>query len=183
MRLRVPHRAQSILDFIGNLYHSSHLHTIILFTWTDYKTIFFPIVSRVPLILSIAHIDFIHNTIDLICLNNSPGSLPVTLAASLLVDMAAFNSLRCRQSIFVQRRGRNKSTMEATPLWPCHCVAGTTTSLVNGHSMCSLVGDLWNRLGVGNPLPCSRHHTLQRSWTLKSSPREKYLQRRWLCCL
>ena len=97
MRLLVPHRAHSILDFVGNLYRSSHLHTIILFTWTDYKTIFFPIVSRVPLILSVAHVD---NTIDLICLSNSPGSLPVASAASLLVDMVAFDSLQCLQPIF-----------------------------------------------------------------------------------
>jgi hypothetical protein len=89
------HRAQSILDFVGNFYHSSHLHTIILFTWTDYKTIFFPIVSRVPLILSVDRVNFMHNIIDLICFSNSPGSLPVTLAASLLVDMATFNSLQC----------------------------------------------------------------------------------------
>lgn len=101
MRLLVSHRAQSILDFVGSLYHSSHLHTIILFTWTDYKTIFFPVVSRTPLILPVTHFDLTLNTIDLICLSNSPGSLLVTLAPSLLVDMAAFNSLQCLKSVLV----------------------------------------------------------------------------------
>ncbi len=32
------------------LYYSSHIHTILLFTWTDYKTIFLPIVSASSII-------------------------------------------------------------------------------------------------------------------------------------
>ena len=88
-------------DFLLNFFSAFmyHLHTAILFTWTDYKTIFLPIVS-----LLIRYLPFLFPPspltlcfVDCLCLCN--GTCTITLQPTPMLDMDLVSStlMQCIQ--------------------------------------------------------------------------------------
>jgi hypothetical protein len=71
-----------------------HLHTAILFTWTDYKTIFLPIVSMPFLLL---HSVVTSYFADCLCLCNCTCTVLLQPVTMLVMDLVPFTPVQCFQ--------------------------------------------------------------------------------------
>lgn len=142
-------------------YYASHIHTLLLFTWTDYKTIFLPIVSTFHIAASHNFLKFCDDLIDGIRICHGPSPFVLETIAGLHMDMVPYGSLQRLQSSRRQRGGCYQPAMEAFTIRSRDDVSGHGISLDNGHALHTLVCVLWHGLSHCDARPCHDHLVLR----------------------
>ena len=96
-----------------------HVHTAILFTWTDYKTIFMPVVRT--FFFHIMSVRLLTSLVsDCLCLCHYPFIFSFSSSARYSLDMASPPPLQRLQPSLLQDRRLPKPTMATPPLWTPH---------------------------------------------------------------